>query len=65
MTIGVISGTNGVGPIQPERPSVPAADPGQAAPSAVKLTTGTQPPLSPSVLATLIGQQLTLYGSFN
>ena len=65
MSISAISGTSGIDPIQTEHPSVAAGASGQAAPSASAITTGTQPPLSPAMLATLIGQQLTLYGSFN
>jgi hypothetical protein len=65
MSIAAVSGMTGVGPVQPDRPSVPAADQKPAAPSAAQISTGTYPPLSPSVLAMLIGQPLTLYGSFN
>jgi hypothetical protein len=65
MTIDAISGTSGVGPIQTDRPTAPQVDQGPATPSAPQFVTGTQPPLSPTVLAALIGEQPALYGSFH
>jgi hypothetical protein len=65
MTIGAITGMSGIGPIQSERISVPAAGSAPSAPSAQPIATGTQQPLSSAVLATLMGEQLALYGSFS
>jgi hypothetical protein len=44
---------------------VQAPDAAASGSSAQPLPTGTQPPLSSSMLQLLIGQQLALYGSFN
>jgi hypothetical protein len=65
MSIGAITGTSGVGAIQTDRSSVPSAAQGSTTLSAPQIPTGTYPPLTPAVLASLIGEQLTLYGSFN
>jgi hypothetical protein len=63
MFIGAISGMSGVGSIQSGRPAVPAPDPIPAVSPAEPLPSGTPQPLSPSVLAALIGQELAFYGS--
>jgi hypothetical protein len=65
MTVTAISGTSPVASVQSERTATPDVDQGPSAEPASKITTGTWPPLSPAVLAALIGQQLTLYGSYN
>ena len=71
MSIGAISGIGDVAAIQPVAPTAPIED--QAPKSlelaktsapAPELIAGTIPPLSSSVLATLLGEQRTLYGSF-
>jgi hypothetical protein len=70
MSISAISGTYGVGPIQPIAATAPVAnsaqspEQSQATTQAPQLIAGTIPPLSSSVLATLLGEQHTLYGSF-
>jgi hypothetical protein len=63
MSIGAISGASGVGPVQSNRPAVPAPDPVSSAAPAQPLPSGMPQPLSPTVLAALIGQQLVFYGS--
>ncbi|HEY4044436.1 MAG TPA: hypothetical protein VGM32_21690 [Rhodopila sp.] len=65
MTIGAIAGMSAVDPIPPDRIAASAANSVTQGVSAQPLPSGTHPPLSPAVLALLVGQQLSLYGSFN
>ncbi len=63
MSISPLTGLSSVGSVQPERPAAAVVAPGPNAALAPAIPTGTQPPLSPAMLALLVGQQLTLYGS--
>jgi hypothetical protein len=66
MLIGAISGSSGVGPVQSDRPAGAAPDPLSPVPPAdpaEPVSSAMPQPLSPMVLATLIGQQVALCGS--
>jgi hypothetical protein len=66
MSIGAISETSGIGAIPSDRPRAPAPEQAEPAPAtalASPIPTGTPQPLSPTVLAALLGQQLVFYGS--
>lgn len=63
MTINAISGIAGVGSIQPDQPSASRTDAAPTATPAQPLPTGAHPPLTPALLALLVGEQLALYGT--
>lgn len=65
MLISAISGLSGTGLPLTDRPVTPAAEAASTMPPAQSLPTGPMQPLSPTVLAALLGQQISFYGSYN
>lgn len=75
MSIPAISGPSLVGAVQPDRSTVPPPNPAVTTPPGAGLApppvepsvikSGAPEPLTPQILAALLGQQLALHGSFS
>jgi hypothetical protein len=70
MPLNAISKGTMIGGIEPIQPPVSSPDPAQDQtadpPSAAKpIVTGTPNPLSPTMLAALVAEQIQLYGSYS